>query len=449
MSIGVATANRQSLAGGCSQRRCGMEPLEKLKLRKSEAREELLKLCGAAEVDEDGEKRIDALTTELAGIERRERALAKYGKTKTPEEVEEREVEERGKALDSQEKERLELRGKAQVSRFLLSRVSGRRLDGPEAEYADACGIRSGDVPLDIFEADRPEEVEKRAVTPRPGTVGLNMAPIQPYVFDGSLAGSLGIDMPSVKSGTFAQSRITAPLSAEAKAKGSDADATAATFGTVSTTPHRVSARLEFLMEDVAEAGVSNFESALRENLRAALADELDNQFVNGDGQAPNITGFLKALGAPAAQGAELSFANGIGAAAALVDGKWATDLPGVRQIVGVDTYQKASALLSGANGDVSLAAYLAAKTGGYRTHSRMPAKASAGALNKNQVGIAFRGSKGLRTAVCPHWGRLSITDIYTGSARGETSVTFHVLIGDVLLLQPDAYQAVAYQVDA
>ena len=52
----------------------------------------------------------------------------------------------------------------------------------------------------------------------------------------------------------------------------------------------------------------------------------------------------------------------------------------------------------------------------------------------------------GMTTCVCPHWGEVSIDDIYTGSAKAERYFSMHVLLGDVILVQPDAYAQVAFQ---
>ena len=56
-------------------------------------------------------------------------------------------------------------------------------------------------------------------------------------------------------------------------------------------------------------------------------------------------------------------------------------------------------------------------------------------------------GSGGMRTAVCPHWNEVSIDDIYSGSGKGERYFTMHVLLGDVILIQPDAYAQVSFRV--
>ena len=51
-----------------------------------------------------------------------------------------------------------------------------------------------------------------------------------------------------------------------------------------------------------------------------------------------------------------------------------------------------------------------------------------------------------MRTAVCPHWNVIDIDDIYSGSGKGERYFTMHVLLGDVILVQPNAYAQVAFQ---
>ena len=91
----------------------------------------------------------------------------------------------------------------------------------------------------------------------------------------------------------------------------------------------------------------------------------------------------------------------------------------------------------------MAFADYAMAKYGGWWTNKRMPAKAA-----HIQQGILHRkGRMGIRTAVCPHWGRIGIDDIYSGSASGTRHVTFHVLLGDVIVVQPDAYAQVAFRV--
>ena len=128
---------------------------------------------------------------------------------------------------------------------------------------------RSGrEIPLDLFEVDRPAP-ETRAVTPAPSTgTGVTVAPVQPFVFAPSIAPQLGIDMPSVGSGGYSEMTISTALTPMPEAKGDAADGTAGALAAVTTTPRRISARLSLSLEDVAAIGTATFESALRAPLR-------------------------------------------------------------------------------------------------------------------------------------------------------------------------------------
>ena len=414
-----------------------MTTQQKLELRASEIRAKLNELSGLETLDEAQTAEVGSLTGEYATVETRKRA-AIVAESAAP-------VIEPGQVIDAEHRERLDLRGRARVTNFVVAALRGRQVDGAEHEFSDACEAR-GDIPLEMFEPDPRHQVEERVVTSAPGTVGLNVAPIQPHVFAPSIAQYMGIDMPMVGSGTFSQARISAALVPDAKAKGAAIAATAATFAVKSATPKRVSARLEILAEDIAAAGVSNFESALRQNLTMALSAELDNQLIVGAGASNDLEGLLHGITDPSVDGTTLTFAHGIQKLAALIDGLWATETSHIRQIVGVDTYRLAAGVFAGSaanKGERPLADYLRDNSGGFRTNSRMPAVAST-----KQRGLAFRaGVSGIRTAVCPHWGRIGISDVYTGAASAQTSVTFHVLLGDVLIIQPGAYSETQYKV--
>ena len=52
-----------------------------------------------------------------------------------------------------------------------------------------------------------------------------------------------------------------------------------------------------------------------------------------------------------------------------------------------------------------------------------------------------------MRTAVCPSWGYLTVDDIYTGARKAERRYVISALVGDVILVQPDAYQQIAFRV--
>ena len=129
---------------------------------------------------------------------------------------------------DAEMRERIELRSKASLTEFILARTQGRVITGAEAELQAAAGVQG--IPLGLW--DVPALAEQRAATEAPGTVGVNLDAIRPAVFANSIAPRLGIEMPRVRSGTYASAAIATSTAAAAMDKGGVADATAATFST-------------------------------------------------------------------------------------------------------------------------------------------------------------------------------------------------------------------------
>ena len=430
-----------------------MRNSQRIELRRSEIRTRLGELAAVESPD-------DAQLGEIASLE------TEYGQSETQlraallsEEQEERETRRQyDDGLDAEQRERIELHSKASLGAYLKASLRGNLVQGAEAELQDAAGIDDG-IPLELWDTARPEtrSRETRDVTGAPGTVGVNLDSIRPAVFAPSILPRLGVEMPRVKSGTYASATISTSTTADAVAKSADAPATAAAFTVATATPKRVSARLTLTLEDIAAVGAANFESALRENLSLALSDELDDQGLNGAGADNDLNGFFKRLTDPSAPGTGVAgFDDFVSAFASGVDGLWAARMNQVAIVAGVETYRLSAKTFrdrvidTGQRGGVSLgdtsfADYAMAKFGGWWTNKRMPAKAS----HVQQAILHRKGRTGIRTAVCPHWGRIGIDDIYSGSGKAERHFTFHVLLGDVILVQPDAYAEVSFRVSS
>ena len=398
---------------------------------------------------------VDALTdeqrAELDTIERGTPDLERQLRGATVA-VEQEDTEQRTASIehpDSEMRERIELRGKASLTNFLLAAARGQMVSGAEAELAAAAGV-SG-IPLELFDVPRQEQ---RAVADPPGTVGVNLDPLRPFVFANSIAARLGIDMPRVMSGTYATATISTSQEAAAAAKSGAAVGVAGAFTVTTATPKRISARLELTLEDIAAVGQANFESILRENLALALSDELDDQAINGTGVAPNLAGIFNRLADPSVPGAAVaSFDDFVASFAGGIDGLWAPTVKDVAIVAGVETYQLSAKtfrdIATADLGDKAFSDYAMGYYGGWWTNKRMPA-----ADTMIQQAILYRmgrsmmsGAGATRTAVIPHWGTIDIDDIFSGSAKGERSFTMHVLLGDVILVQPDAYAQVSYRV--
>ena len=418
--------------------------LRELRERQSKERQKMAELSLVDELSEEQRAELDTIEAGTPDLERQTRAAVIAAET------EEREAETAADATgpDAEQRERIELRAKASLTTFLRARIEGRQVDGPEAELQKAAGIGGG-IPLELW--DTAETTERRDPTEAPGTVGVNLDRIRPAVFANSIAPRLGIEMPRVMSGTYASATITTSLSAGPVAKAADADAAAAAFQVTAVTPKRISARLSIQIEDIAAVGQANFESILRENLALALSDALDNEAINGTYDATTdppdlgLVGIFARLADPAVPGAVVDFDGFAAAHAGGIDGLWANQLKEVAIVCGPATMTLAARTFQTAasyKGEMSAAAYAMNQTGGWWTNKRMPDPVS-----EVQQAILYRkgrsmmgGAGAMRTAVCPHWNEVSIDDIYSGSASGTRHFTMHVLLGDVILVQPDAY---------
>ena len=357
------------------------------------------------------------------------------------------------------ETDRLELRSRASLGRYLLVSAAGaERSPAPRPNSPPKRASRPAPSPSNLWDVPtetRATETRADAPTSAPGTVGVNLDRIRPQVFAHAVLPMLGVEMPRVESGTYASATITSPLTAGSHAKGADADSTAAAFTVSSVTPKRISARMSIRIEDVAAVGQANFEAALRENLSLVLSNELDDQGLNGTGgnSAADLMGLFSRLTDPTDPTVIADFDAFAAAHAGGIDGLWAKNLTDVTILCGPATMGLSARTFQTATnykGEMSAAAYARANTAGFMTNKRMP-----DAVSTIQQAILYRMGRSflmnpdgaMRTAVCPTWNEVSIDDIYSGSARGERYFTMHVLLGDVIVVQPDAYAQVAYKV--
>ena len=280
-------------------------------------------------------------------------------------------------------------------------------------------------------------------------THAANVARVTPYVFSRSIAPRLGVQMPTTQSGAYSAPGITTSVTAGAREKGSDQDATAVVFAPRVARPRSISARIVWRIEDQAGFGSPEFSRALRENLTAAIGNAYDDQCVNGNGTNPNVSGLFHQLTAPTAPTEVPDFDAFVKAGASMVDGRYADSEANVVLAVGTDTYQlAASTFQTAANykGETSASSYLKTHLRGFFTNSKMPATE-----NKLQQAIGYRaGMFAGPTAVHPVWAKIVIDDKYTKAQSGEQALTMHVLVGDtVLITQPDAYAQVTFKTKA
>ena len=417
---------------------------QRLTIRTSEQRSRLAELAGLDELTDEQRAELGTLGTEHQDTEAQLRASIASAPDADPAIV---------PTVDPEVRERLELRVKTSFGRYLVAALTGQQITGPEAEYQAACKVPG--IPIDLFEQDRPEtRADVASGVPSTGA-GATLAPIQPFVFAQSIAPMLGIEMPSVGSGSYSEMTISTALSAAAKSKATAQESTAAVLTPATATPRSIRGRLTLNLEDIAAIGQANFESALRQNAQAVVSDALDSQIITGNGTAPNLDGLINQLTDPTNPSAVAKFDAFVAAFADSIDGLWAPTMMDLGMVVNVDTYRLAAksyrdrVIDTGSRGGVSLgdktaADYLRAYTGGFWTNKRMPATASTIAR-----GIVHRkGRMGLRTACLPTWGSIAVDDIYSDAQSGQRHFTLNILVGSkVLLVQPDAYGLVEFKV--
>ena len=110
---------------------------DKIQIRLSECREALNTLLQTESRTDEQQTEMETLTKEVSSKEPELRAaLAAEGVT----------TETNTITDDPEVRERLELRGKARFGRFLAAAISGRAVDGAEAEYRSAAGRWRRDV---------------------------------------------------------------------------------------------------------------------------------------------------------------------------------------------------------------------------------------------------------------------------------------------------------------
>ena len=419
-----------------------MTEAQRLLIRASEQRQKLNELAALDTLTDEQRGELDTLTASYSDTERQTRAAV------LAESEEAIETHATTETLDSETRERNRLREKATFGGFLSAAAAGRLPGGELHEYASACGSEDGQVPLDLFESDRPPvELHDDAVTTGPSTgTGSTLAAIQPYIFSDSIAARLGISMPQVPSGSHSWARISTPLTAGAKTKGTAQESTAAVLTAVSTSPRRISARLSVEAEDLASIGTSTFEPALRSNLTGAMSNAYDEQcdqrFRDGSERGRPDSPTDAGRQSDGGRGLRFPVGNGsglrrwhVGANTARSDHRYERghvseidhDVPGRRQ----QSQGRGS-------GDRT---YLTRVLGGWSSAARMPAAPTTGGNANIAPAIVRRTGRSLLAAVHPTWGSMSIDDIYTDSASARRHYTLHVLVGAaVLIIQPDAY---------
>ena len=178
--------------------------------------------------------------------------------------------------VDSEERERREIRSRAKLTTYLSSCANGLPLDGAESEYAAANGC-SGAMPLSMLEPPDHREIETRAITAGQDVPAGSQSPI-PYVFRETISARLGVSFPSVPVGQKSYPVLGTPPPAGPKAKDAAAANTAAAFTLATREPKRITGQFLIRREDL--AAMDGMETSLRGSMVDAIGNSTDDQVI-------------------------------------------------------------------------------------------------------------------------------------------------------------------------
>ena len=181
--------------------------LRRLLDQQSRDRQRGIELSRVETLDDAQRTEMDELETRSADTERQLRVARS-----AVEEEERAATVDTGTAEgDAEMRERIELRSRCGLGRFLSAALRGRLPDGAERELSEAAGLEAGQIPFELWQPPAREErqVQDRAITAAPTSgTGVNLEPLIPQVFAPSIAARMMIDMPMVPSGTFSTARV-------------------------------------------------------------------------------------------------------------------------------------------------------------------------------------------------------------------------------------------------
>lgn len=340
-------------------------------------------------------------------------------------------------AMDGEDLEKQDVLNRASVGDYVKALLDHKSVTGATAEARVAFGcVGEYEIPFELW---FPLDEKQKAITPAPGTGDrpVDVKPVQPFVYQRTIAGYLGIDMPVVSGGEQGYPVLTTQTPSAPKAKDAAADSTAAAITVHKSNVKRLTGSYVVRVEDVSQ--FPQLETALRQDIPRSIANTFDQQLLSGSGAAPQLKSLISLLGDPAASTTVETFATFISTITGLVDGLHAYELKDLKALIGMKTYEKMSETFA-VNTAVSSADYLHDKIGGLRASNRIAAPSGG-----DQQGIVRLGMDSM-VAVAPVWGGIQlIDDPYTDAAKGHRTITAYQLVSDVLLLRPDAFAQIDF----
>lgn len=407
---------------------------------KSKNRQRMAEIGLMAEGDVTDEIRSEQGELEAAvpELERRERAAQV-----AVDQEEDRQREEGDKAAaagqDPETRERLELRGKVKIGRFLEAAMETRTVDGAEAEYMAALklpltgrGAGGTAFPLELL---APEIRHEERATTDAETVTTPRRWLD-RLFAGTAAMNVGVTMESVPAGVASYPVTTAGASAAQRQRATDSAADAAwTIGVTEAKPKRNAVRAVFTIEDAAR--IPGLESALTRDLRMALTEGIDRAVFLGDTTATGTDADITGLQTASITETTLTQANKVKgpetltAFTGMVDGISAMGLGDLRVVAAIGAWRLwENTIINSTADNMTLAAFLREAGLSWTARGEIETATANGDFGAF-VGLG-RGIEGAGVAAVWEAGEL-IRDPYSKAATGEVAITLCYLWDFVL----------------
>ena len=334
------------------------------------------------------------------------------------------ETETRGTVMDSETRERVELRSKSSVVNYLRAAVEMRSVKDAEADYNASLGMGSDQFPLEML---APPEVRQTTDTDTMANQGSWLD----RLFEATAAGHIGVTFNSVGPGVASFPVTTAGATAEQQAKSEAASAAAWTVSVSELKPKRNAVHAIFSIEDAARIG-PGLEDALQRDLRMALVEGIDRAIFKGDstptGTDADIVGFQSA----GISENTLTQANKIKGdkilelLAAYINGKHAVSPEDLRIVASVGTNVLwLTKLQAAAVDNMTIAQFLSASGISWTTRGAIDTATSNGDFGAYiGLGVGIEGA-----AVAAVWENASLVrDPYSGASKGEVGLVLNTL---------------------
>ena len=331
---------------------------------------------------------------------------------------------------NAEDRERAELRGKVKLSSYVAAAMETRAVDGAEAEYNAAIGLKAGGAfplellaPIETRQADG--DTQDRATT----NTDTAKRPSRwlDRLFADSMAMRLGITFESVEPGIPTYPLTTAGATAAQRGRTEAAADAAWTVGVTELKPTRNAVRAVFSEEDAMR--LPGLEEALRRDLNMALMEGVDRAIFLGDTGAnentADITGLTTLADLTEKTITQANKVKGPGTLTAfleLVDGIHAAGLGDLNTVATVGAYRLwESTVANEAAENQTVAGYMRAAGLSWGVRGGIEDATGNGKFGAF-VGRG-RGIEGAGVAAIWNSGML-IRDPYTGAAKGETALT-------------------------